>query len=107
MVVIPEQWENMSPVVLIEAMCHGKPVVASRIGGIPEFVEDGASGLLADPCSPSSFAGCVSSLLLDGARSSAIGAEASRRIRALMDRKTIMLKYRELYEYAIKRSRGR
>ncbi|HNQ36074.1 MAG TPA: glycosyltransferase, partial [bacterium] len=48
-VVIPEQWENMSPVVLVEAMHYGRPILASRIGGIPEFIEDGRNGLLFKP----------------------------------------------------------
>jgi glycosyltransferase involved in cell wall biosynthesis len=37
------------PVALIEAMLHGKPVIASNIGGIPEVVEDGVTGLLFEP----------------------------------------------------------
>ncbi|MFQ5406547.1 MAG: glycosyltransferase family 4 protein, partial [Candidatus Micrarchaeia archaeon] len=39
-VVVLEQWENMSPVFLSEAMSFGKPIVASRIGGIPDLVQD-------------------------------------------------------------------
>jgi len=38
-VAIPEQWENVSPLILGEAASLGRPVVASRIGGISEFVE--------------------------------------------------------------------
>ncbi|MGD9602475.1 MAG: glycosyltransferase [Gammaproteobacteria bacterium] len=56
LVVVPEQWENMSPVILTEAMAAGACVLASRVGGIPEFVVDGESGLLADRDSADSFA---------------------------------------------------
>ncbi|CAN5320086.1 glycosyltransferase family 4 protein [soil metagenome] len=44
------------PVVLMEAMASGVPVVASRISGIPELVEDGVSGLLVPPGEPAALA---------------------------------------------------
>lgn len=40
------------PLVVIEAMLHGKPVVCSRIGGLPEIVDDGVNGLLFEPGNP-------------------------------------------------------
>jgi len=55
-VVIPEQWENMSPVVLVEAMFNKKAIVASKIGGIKEFIEDGKDGFLCEPKNPDEFA---------------------------------------------------
>lgn len=39
-----------------EAMSHALPVIASRIGGLPEFVEDGVTGLLFEPGNPSELA---------------------------------------------------
>jgi len=64
-VVIPEQWENMSPVILTEAMLAGKAIVASDIGGIPEFIKDDYNGLLAEPKNPSSFASKITRILID------------------------------------------
>ena len=40
MIVIPEQWENMSPVVMLEAISAKKKIGASKIGGIPEFLKE-------------------------------------------------------------------
>lgn len=37
------------PTVLLEAAAYGKPVIASRVGGVPEIIEDGVSGVLVDP----------------------------------------------------------
>jgi colanic acid/amylovoran biosynthesis glycosyltransferase len=50
------------PVVLMEAMASGVPVVASGISGIPELVEDGRTGLLVPPRDPSALAGALQRL---------------------------------------------
>src|SRR6185436_12399917 len=47
--VVPSIWEEVSPLVVWEAMLAGLPVIASRIGGIPEIVEHGRNGLLFEP----------------------------------------------------------
>ncbi len=47
--VLPSKWFEVCPMVIIEAMSHGLPVIASRIGGIPEIVEDGVTGFLFEP----------------------------------------------------------
>lgn len=51
-VVVPSQWYDVAPLVILEALAHGKPVIGSRIGGIPELIEDGETGFLFDPASP-------------------------------------------------------
>lgn len=45
-VIVPSEWYENCSMVILEAMAHGKPIIASRIGGIPEQVEDGETGLL-------------------------------------------------------------
>ena len=51
------------PLSIMEAMAFGKPVVASRIGGIPDFVIDGKTGFLADHKNPKDFADKISRIL--------------------------------------------
>jgi glycosyltransferase involved in cell wall biosynthesis len=51
------------PYTVIEAMAAGVPVVATRVGGVPELVEDGVSGLLVDPGSPEQVAAAIGRLL--------------------------------------------
>jgi len=46
MIVVPSKWYEGLPVVIIEAMLSGKPIICSSIGGLPEVVEDGKTGLL-------------------------------------------------------------
>jgi glycosyltransferase involved in cell wall biosynthesis len=53
------------PVVLMEAMLAGVPVISCRISGIPELIEDGQSGLLAEPENPAELAGAIARLLSD------------------------------------------
>jgi glycosyltransferase involved in cell wall biosynthesis len=50
--VVPSLWMENSPLVIHEAFMAGVPVVAARIGGIPDLVADGINGLLYDPRSP-------------------------------------------------------
>jgi glycosyltransferase involved in cell wall biosynthesis len=47
-VVVPSIWEDCAPLVVEEILAAGVPVVGSRIGGIPDFVDDGVNGLLFD-----------------------------------------------------------
>jgi glycosyltransferase involved in cell wall biosynthesis len=53
--VLPSITEGM-PNAVLEAMAAGIPVVASRVGGVPEIVQDGETGLLVEPESPSDLA---------------------------------------------------
>ena len=45
-IVLPSEWYENGPMSVIEAYAYGKPVIGARIGGIPEMVEEGATGLL-------------------------------------------------------------
>ena len=62
--VLPSFMEGL-PVVLMEAMAIGTPVIASRVAGIPELVEDGKSGLLFTPSDWKALADCISRLVDD------------------------------------------
>jgi glycosyltransferase involved in cell wall biosynthesis len=48
-IVIPSEWYENSPLSVLEAMAYGKPVIGSRIGGIPELIEDGITGFIFEP----------------------------------------------------------
>jgi len=45
-VVVPSEWYENCSMVVLESMAFGKPVIGSRIGGIPEQIEDGRTGFL-------------------------------------------------------------
>lgn len=71
------------PVAIMEAMGIGVPVVSTRISGIPELIEHGKSGLLAEPGSPESLAEMISRVLQSPEKSEAMGAEGMNSVRAL------------------------
>jgi starch synthase len=62
--VLPSRQEPFG-IVLLEAASLGTPVVASRVGGIPEIVEDGRTGVLVPPEDPGVLAAAIHALLRD------------------------------------------
>jgi trehalose synthase len=64
-----------------EAMWKGRPVVASRVGGIQDQIVDGESGLLVDPTDLSAFGDATLGLVLDRDRAKRIGSAARARVR--------------------------
>ena len=67
----------------LEAMSLGIPVVGTRIAGVPEQVEDGVSGLLADPADPAGLARALEALLASPERRRTMGEAARERVRRL------------------------
>lgn len=62
-VVIPSEWYDNLPMILCRANAMGKPVIASRINGIPEYVRDGENGFLFKPGDASELAGAIDRIL--------------------------------------------
>ena len=61
--VVPSLWLENSPLVIHEAFMAGVPVVGARIGGIPDLVDDGRTGLLYDPRSPDELRAALRGLI--------------------------------------------
>lgn len=75
LVVLPSEAEAL-PTALIEAAASGRPAVATRVGGIPEVVADGVTGLLVRPNDPAALFEAMVALLLDGERARSYGIAA-------------------------------
>ena len=84
---MPSLWEGL-PLSLVLAMGAGLPVVATRVAGIPEVVEDGRTGLLVPPADAAALGAALARLCRDrrcgggsGAAARGVGAAALRRRR--------------------------
>ena len=74
----PSLYEPLG-IVNLEAMACGTAVVASAVGGIPEVVSDGETGLLVPPGDPGALAGALNALIADPARAAALGRAGRER----------------------------
>jgi glycosyltransferase involved in cell wall biosynthesis len=74
--VVPSVWDEPCPTVAMEAMSSGRPVVASRVGGLPELVPDGLAGLLVPPRDPDALAAALARVLADPGLAARLGAGA-------------------------------
>lgn len=75
---------------MCEAMCCGLPVVATSVGGIPEFVRDGVDGFLVPPDDPRALRRAVEDLVSDVSRLKAMGLAARENILRLCATDTVI-----------------
>jgi glycosyltransferase involved in cell wall biosynthesis len=94
--VLPSHAEGMSNA-LLEAMAMGLPVVATAVGGNPDVVRDGVTGLLVPPRQPRALAGALAELLADPAAATALGAQARCRVRQELTLERMLSRYEQLY----------
>jgi glycosyltransferase involved in cell wall biosynthesis len=85
------------PVVLMEAMATGLPVVSTRVAGIPELVDDGVSGELVPPGRPEAIASAIRGLAADPDRRAVLGRAARAKIAAEYDVRGWVAALHDLY----------
>ena len=74
--VLPSVKEGL-PYAIMEAMAAGTPIIASRVGGIPDLIRSGESGLLVPPKNPDALADAIGQLIKDNALASRLGLNAA------------------------------
>jgi glycosyltransferase involved in cell wall biosynthesis len=75
LLVLPSRSEGMGRVI-VEAFCRARPVVASRVGGIPDLVQDGVNGVLVEPGDTEALADALLRVLTDRALAERLAAAA-------------------------------
>jgi glycosyltransferase involved in cell wall biosynthesis len=85
------------PMTLLEAMAFALPVIATDVGGIPDLVEDGATGILVSPRSVEELTSAISRLAHDPELRRALGQAAQARVASFASATTIVRQWRALY----------
>lgn len=104
--VVPSLLPETFGLVALETAAAGKPIVASRIGGLPDVVVDGETGLLVTPASREEMAAAMRRLLADEGLRVRIG-EAARRRAAEFSADAVVPRFEEAYELAVAARRAR
>jgi len=94
--VFPSLQEALGTAIL-EALAMGKAVVASRVGGIPEVVEEGKTGFLVEPGNPAAIAGKVLLLLKNPELRGQMGDRGRRFVEAQYDNRLMVRRLEALY----------
>jgi glycosyltransferase involved in cell wall biosynthesis len=100
LVVLPSEAEAFG-LVLAEALFLGRPVVATRAGGIPEIVDDGVDGILVSPAEPQALEDAVVRLLTDDALRKSMGHKGRKKVAKRFRFDRMMGEYETLYDHLL------
>lgn len=102
--VLPSRWEGL-PLVVLEALAAGTPVVATAVRGVRELLADGSTGLLVDPDDPAALAAAVRRVLAEPGLAALLAGEG-RRLAARHGEVEMVHAYLDLYEALVRRQGG-
>jgi glycogen(starch) synthase len=105
LVLVPSRREGL-PMVAVEAGMMARPVVAARVGGLPEVIVDGRTGVLVPPEDARALAHAVCALLADPSRTTELGRRARARVQAMFARDRCVDAHLEVYR-GLSRENGR
>jgi glycosyltransferase involved in cell wall biosynthesis len=95
-------WTEGLPLVVLEAMAQRKPVVATPVGGTPEVVVDGETGLLVPPRDPDTLAAALRRLLADADLRTQMGEAGYRRVREKFSAEAMTRRVLAIYDEVLR-----
>jgi glycosyltransferase involved in cell wall biosynthesis len=99
-VVVLASFSEGVPVVLMEAMAHARPVVATRVGGVPELVRDGLTGVLVESGDAEGLADALQRILSDPEWAADLAEKAARHVRSEFNLEASVDRLIELFDSA-------
>jgi glycosyltransferase involved in cell wall biosynthesis len=97
-VLVLPSWIEGLPGVVLEAMAHAKPVIATPVGGTPELVVDGETGVLVAARDPRALADAIRSLVADPERAHRLGAAGRERAEREFSERAMTARVLEVYD---------
>jgi glycosyltransferase involved in cell wall biosynthesis len=96
-----------TPVSVLEAMATGLPCIATRVGGVPEWIVDGENGLLVPPGDPEALSRAILTLAADPLLRRRLGARARETVRERADWGRLMVRVEDDYKELLSHAGGR
>ncbi len=96
-VTVPSTWQEPCSAVIQQAMALSKPVIGTKVGGTPEMIVDGETGILAEPCDAASLAAAIRTLASSETLRRRQGEAGAKRVRALFTLDRMTTRIEQLY----------
>jgi glycosyltransferase involved in cell wall biosynthesis len=95
------------PMTVLEAMAACLPVVCTDVGGLPQVILDGETGILVPPHAPSELARAMLQMIHSPDKARQMGLAGRRRVEEHFDLRKVVARYEELYTSLVSKKRGR
>jgi len=96
--------EDNCPMAILEAMAAGVPVIAARVGGVPDLIEEGETGFFCDPHNPASMAAALEKILLNPSAAARVTQQARQRARERFHPEAVARRHLEIYREVLNRN---
>lgn len=98
--------EDNCPMVVLEAMAAGVPVMAAKVGGVPDLVEEGKTGFFCNPLDAGSMSDAVEKTLVNVSATREMAGQARQEARRLFDPRTVAQQHVEVYSEIYRKKSG-